>query len=127
MNTKTRKATLVIERTDTGFSGYFKEIDGIATVGDSIAEIKEICLEALEMKIGSLEGVEIDFAVDLEQFFDYYKVINKTAFADYIGMNKSLFRQYVSGLTNLSDSKLLDISKGLHKLADDFSDIVLVK
>ena len=119
--------TAVIEKTNTGFSGYVKEVDGIISVSDSLSEMKENLLEALQLTNETISEQDINYVVDLEQFFSYYNVINKSAFADYIGMNRSLFRQYISGLTNLSDNKLLDISKGLHRLAKDFSDIVLVK
>ena len=119
------KLTAVIEKTGTGFSGYIKELNGIATTGDTISEIKENFILALELK--EIENYKIEYVVDLEQFFSYFKVINKSAFADYIGMNKSLFRQYTGSLTKLSDDKLLDITKGLHNLAKDFSNIVLVR
>tara|TARA_R110002096_G_scaffold435712_1_gene662225 strand:- start:260 stop:628 length:369 start_codon:yes stop_codon:yes gene_type:complete len=119
------KLTAVIEKTGTGFSGYIKELNGIATVGETISEIKENFILALELK--EIENYKIEYVVDLEQFFSYFKVINKSAFADYIGMNKSLFRQYTGSLTKLSDDKLLDITKGLHNLAKDFSNIVLVR
>ena len=121
------KLTAVIEKTGTGFSGYVKEVDGIATVGDSITEIKENFIDALELIFDDLESYKIEYVVDLEQFFDHYDVLNKSAFANYIGMNPSLFRQYIRSLTKLSDEKLLDITKGLHKLANDFSDIALVR
>lgn len=123
----TKEFTAVIEKTGTGFSGYIKEVDGIASASDSLSEIKSDLLEALQMTNEKIQDEQINYVIDLEQFFEYYNVINKTAFADYIGMNRSLFRQYTGGLTNLSDNKLLDITKGLHRLAKDFSDIVLVK
>ncbi|WP_299767569.1 type II toxin-antitoxin system HicB family antitoxin [uncultured Dokdonia sp.] len=122
-----KSLTAVIEKTGTGFSGYIKEISGIVSVADSLTEIKENLSDALELKLESIEDIKLEYVIDLEQFFEYYNVLNKSAFADYIGMNRSLFRQYISGLTNLSDKKLLDISKGLHRLAEDFSDVVLVK
>jgi len=128
--------TAIIEKTNTGFSGYIKEIDGIVTAGDSINEMKDNFKEVLADYFGYLseKGIEtphidemkINFAVDMEQFFEHYNVINKSAFADYIGINRSLFRQYTKGITNLSDKKMLQITNGLHKLADDISDIVLV-
>lgn len=119
--------TAIIEKTNTGFSGYIKEMDGVASVGDNLSEIKENLIEAVQLKTGKEQVDDMEYVLDLEQFFEHYNVINKSAFADYIGMNRSLFRQYISGLTNLSDKKLFDISKGLHRLAKDFSDVVLVK
>lgn len=42
------KLTAVIEKTNTGYSGYIKEIDGIVTVGDTIDEMKENILDVLK-------------------------------------------------------------------------------
>ncbi len=119
--------TAVIEKTSTGFSGYIREVDGVISVGHSLTEMKENLLDALELNFEKVEASDVEYTIDLEQFFEYYNVINKSAFADYIGMNRSLFRQYIAGLTNLSDKKLLDITNGLHRLAKDFSDVVLIK
>jgi len=128
--------TAVIEKTNTGFSGYIKEVDGIVSAGDSINEMKTNLKEALGyyleylkekgLEAPTLNDVQINYTIDLEQFFEHYDVINKTAFARYIGQNPSLFRQYIKGLTPVSHKKALHISKGLHRLASDISDIVLV-
>lgn len=131
-----KSLTAVIEKTNTGFSGYIKEVNGIVAAESSITELKDGLQEALqhhveyleEMKRDSshLKNVTLNYTVDLEQFFNHYNVINKSAFADYIGLNKSLFRQYVKGLAPLSSDKMLQITNGLHKLAADIEDIVLV-
>ncbi|QSB26128.1 type II toxin-antitoxin system HicB family antitoxin [Flavobacterium sp. CLA17] len=136
MNSKNNVISVVIEKTSTGFSAYAKEIDGLATVGSSITEIKENFNEVLQYHVEYLQeqgenvtitGFDISYQIDLEQVFDYFSVINKSAFAEhYAEMNQSLFRQYTKGLTNLSSDKMLQISKGLHKLADELSDLTLV-
>lgn len=128
--------TAIIEKTNNGFSGYFKELDGVISAEDTIHELKESLQEALEYRLAYLEEIgktnvklkdaNIDYKVDLEQFFEHYNVINKSAFARYIGINPSLFRQYIRGLASLSDDKMLQITNGLHKLASDIEDIVLV-
>lgn len=125
--------TVVIEKTDTGFSAYAKDFSGMATVGENLSELKENINEVFEMQVEylqekdpsiKLEDYEICFTVDLEQFFDYFSVINKTAFAEhYAKVNPSLFRQYTKGLTPLSSDKLKQISRGLHKLADEINDL----
>ena len=70
------------------------------------------------------ENFTINYVVDLEQIFEYFNVINKSAFAEhYAGMNQSLFRQYTKGLASLSGDKMAQISKGLQKLADEISDL----
>jgi predicted RNase H-like HicB family nuclease len=131
-----RTTTIIIEKTSTGFSGYVKEIDGLATVGSSISELKENINEVLQYHVEylqeqgesvTIEDFEMSYEIDLEQVFDYFNVINKSAFAEhYADMNQSLFRQYTKGLAPLSGDKMQQISKGLHKLADELSDLTLV-
>ena len=125
--------TVIVEKTKTGFSAYAKEIDGLITVGDSIAEIKENFNQVVKYHIEYLvengekvtsENFSINYVLDLEQFFDYFNVINKSAFAEhYAGINQSLFRQYTKKLAPLSDGKMQQISSGLHKLADELADL----
>lgn len=136
MKTFSHRLTVIIEKTSTGFSAYTKEIDGLATVGSSISELKQNFNEVLQYHVEYLQeqgenvtigDFEISYEVDLEQIFDYFNVINKSAFAEhYAKMNQSLFRQYTKGLTPLSGDKMHQISKGLHKLADELSDLTLV-
>ncbi|THD67634.1 hypothetical protein E7Z59_08220 [Robertkochia marina] len=129
--------TAIVEKTGTGFSAYIKEMDGVIAVGDSLAELKNSLNESLFHHLDYLnetEGSElstddytIDYHIDLQQFFDYFKVINKSAFAEsYLHINKSLFRQYTKGITSLSDKKLKKISTGLHQLAHELDDISLI-
>jgi predicted RNase H-like HicB family nuclease len=129
----TKNLTVIVEKTATGFSAYAKEIDGLATVGSSLSELKENINEVLQYHIEylneqgealTIENFTINYTVDLEQIFEYFNVINKSAFAEhYAGMNQSLFRQYTKGLAPLSGEKMAQISKGLHKLADEISDL----
>ena len=134
---KKKLITVVIEKTNTGFSAYANDFSGIATVGQTFSELKENVNEVLEMQIEylqendssiKLENFEINYVVDLEQFFEYFSVINKTAFAErYAKVNPSLFRQYTKGLAPLSSDKLRQISTGLHKLADEINDLTFVE
>lgn len=136
MNGKKTEISVVVEKTNTGFSAYAKEIDGLTTVGNSISEIKENFNEVLQYHVEYLqeqgEKVTINdfdmvYQIDLEQVFEYFSVINKSAFAEkYTNLNQSLFRQYTKGLATLSSDKMLEITRGLHKLADELSDLTIV-
>ncbi|WP_202703620.1 hypothetical protein [Flavobacterium sp. UGB4466] len=78
-------------------------------------------------EIVTIGDFSISYEIDLEQVFDYFNVINKSAFAEhYAEINQSLFRQYTKGLAPLSSEKMELISKGLHRLADELSDLTLV-
>jgi len=136
MGGKKTAISVVIEKTSTGFSAYALEVDGLATVGNNISEIKQNFNEVLQYHVEYLQekgekvkltDFEISYQIDLEQVFEYFTVINKTAFAEnYAEINQSLFRQYTKGLASLSSDKMQQISRGLHKLADELSDLTLV-
>lgn len=48
--------TVVIETTETGFSAFCKEIDGIIAVGDSIAAVKDDFNESFRIWLNYTEG-----------------------------------------------------------------------
>ncbi|MEN5132361.1 hypothetical protein [Elizabethkingia anophelis] len=122
---------IILEKTNTGYSAYAPEEIGIVTAGNSFEEIKENFIEVIEMKAEYLDETneheeaerlrksKLEFYLDVEQFFEHFNMINKTAFAHYIGMNESQLRKISKGIVALSDKKALQIQKGLHNLAND--------
>ena len=92
---------------------------------NSISEIKEsIAADEGAMPEELTENLEFNF--DIGSLFEYYKVINVTAFAKSIGLNGSLMRQYKRGDTYISDSQLSKIEAGIHKLGQELSSLRLV-
>ena len=130
MTTQITSFSVIVEITHSGFSAYVKEVPGVVTVGQSWEEIKQNMREALALHFdvsqNPMEFGELSFFVDLKQFFDHFKVLNKSAFASYIGINQSQFRQYSNGLAPLSDKKLKEISDGLQRLSNELRDIQFV-
>ena len=63
------------------------------------------------------------FFLDIEQFFEHFNMINKSAFAQYIGINESQLRQISKGLISLTSKKALQIQNGLHNLAKDLKTV----
>jgi len=55
MNTEQRIISVIIEKTATGFSAYAKEIDGLATFGNNISEIKANFNEVLKYHVEYLQ------------------------------------------------------------------------
>lgn len=58
--------------------------------------------------------------------FEYYSMLNVSAFARYLGINETLMRQYKKGNTYISDLQLQKIEDGLHRLGADFLGLRLV-
>jgi len=125
------KLKVILEKSNTGYSAYEKEIAGIYTTGKNIQEVKENIQEVIEVQVEYLEeqgkiedaqklkDAELEFYLDVKQFFQEYKFINKSAFAEAIGEKPGYIRKITSGLVKLSDDKSLKIQEGLHKLGKE--------
>jgi predicted RNase H-like HicB family nuclease len=48
--------TVIIEKTETGYSAYVPDLPGCITVGDSVDQIKKHVKEAIELYIEELEA-----------------------------------------------------------------------
>ena len=66
------------------------------------------------------------FSFDLSSLFEYYSMLNVSAFARYLGINETLMRQYKKGNTYISDVQLQKIEDGLHRLGAEFLGLKLV-
>ncbi len=130
-----KQLKVILEKTNTGYSAYAPEAKGIFTTGKTFDEIKENLSEVLESQIEYLketnnreeleriEGANLVFFLDIEQFFEHFNMINKSAFAQYIGINESQLRQISKGLISLTSKKALQIQNGLHNLAKDLKTV----
>ena len=58
--------------------------------------------------------------------FEYYSVLNVSAFARYVGINDTLMRQYKKGDTYISENQLKRIENGIHALGQEFTRLKLV-
>ena len=63
---------------------------------------------------------EFCFVMDVGAFLNYYP-INVTSFANYIGMNASLLRQYATGIKVPKAKSLEKIRAGIEQLSNDIA------
>jgi predicted RNase H-like HicB family nuclease len=129
------KLKIVLEKSSTGCSAYAPEEEGIYTVGETYEEVKENIVEVIEFRAEYLEemgnsaeaerlrNADIEYFLDIQQFFEQYSMLNKSEFANFIGMNPSMMRKISKGLVSLSDAKARQIEEGLHRLADEFGKV----
>ncbi len=92
---------------------------------NSIQEMTETCKEDGEAVPAAL-CEELEFYFDVSSLFEYYSVINVSAFAKLVGINDSLLRQYKRGGTYISDAQLSRIEAGIHQLGQEFTRLSLV-
>ncbi len=124
-----QKYQFVVEKTETGYSAYCKE-EPIFTTGSTIAELNSNILEAVnlhfeeEQMLITMENIKVE--LDLEQLFEYFKVINAKHLAKKIGMNESLLNQYVKGKKKPSQKQLNRVLEGIQQIGNELRDINLV-
>lgn len=103
--------------------------------GDSVKEAKEDFFNSMEeMKETYTDGEpmpsclaeEVEFRFDLSSLFEYYSMLNVSAFARYLGINDSLMRQYRKGDTPISDKQLEKIEAGIHRLGKEMAALRLL-
>ena len=129
MKTLRRKITMIVEKTDTGFSAYSKQYP-IFTTAVNITELMNNALEAVNLYFEE-DGMQVTpqnirFEIDFKQFFQYYRIINAKYLAEKIGMNPTLLSQYVQGHKKPSEAQTEKILYGIHQIGQELSEINLI-
>jgi hypothetical protein len=119
---------MIITKEDIGYSASIT-IDGdfIGTQGDNFEELKANILEAVNLASedkGMVYSIdEIRFTLDMQSFFEFYKVINAKALSERIGMNQSLLAQYITGKKKPSPKQVERILKGVPQIGRELAEI----
>lgn len=125
---KKQQITMTVIKEDNGYSATATHGDRhIFTEGDSFDELKANILDAVNLAFEDLNFIysidEIKLSLDLQSFFDFYKVINAKALSARIGMNQSLLAQYISGRKKPSTIQRKRILKGVQQIGRELSEI----
>jgi len=65
----------------------------------------------------------MEFEIDIPQFFQYSRVINSIFLARRIGMNESLLSQYVHGIKKPSAAQANRILAGIREIGQELSSL----
>lgn len=121
-----KKITIIVEKTETGYSAYAKDYP-VYTTGNNLDELKNNILEALNLYFDETKSQitvdDLKIVLDLPQFFEFYKVINAKALSERIGMNQSLLAQYIKGNKIPSTAQAQRILKGVQQIGRELSEI----
>jgi transcriptional regulator with XRE-family HTH domain len=124
-----KKITMIVEKTDTGFSAFSEEFP-IYTTGRTVGELMNNSLEAASLNFEEenilITKDNLKFEIDFKQFFQYYKVLNAKFLADKIGMNPTLLSQYVQGHKKPSVAQREKILNGIQQIGQELSEINLI-
>jgi hypothetical protein len=123
------KITIIVEKTKTGYSAYAERYP-VYTVGKSLEELKSNILQAVnllfEKSAKSVTEADLKITLDLQQFFEFYKVINAKALSERIGMNQSLLAQYIKGIKKPSPTQINRILKGVQQVGKELAGIQFI-
>lgn len=124
-----------IEKQEDGsYIAYSNNVPGIVAIGtgDTVSEAKDDFMNTLDELAEDMTEEEKSekitapvFHFDLSSLFEYYKVINVSAFARMFGMNDTLLRQYKKGNTYVSDAQVARIEDNIHKLGAELASLKL--
>lgn len=133
------KFKVSIEKQEDGsYIAYNTNVDGYTLIGtgDTVAEARKDFANSMnevaeveKERLGSVPAVftnDPEYKFDLASLFEYYSMINVSAFARFLGINDALMRQYKRGDTYISDAQLHKIQEGIHRLGNEFSRLQLV-
>ena len=123
-----KKVKMIVEKTNTGFSAYAADDNiPLGTTGTTISDLQYNMLEALNVYFEDhgyvLDKENIIIEIDLQQFFQYYKVLNARHLAEKIGMNPTLLSQYVSGKKKPSQVQSQRILVGIRNIGKELSEL----
>lgn len=100
------------------------------TTGKTFSELSDNMVEALNLYFEDdgqqVNSKNVQFEIDLKQFFQYYRVINAKFLAERIGMNATLLSQYVQGRKKPSIAQTEKILSGINEIGRELSELSLV-
>jgi predicted RNase H-like HicB family nuclease len=130
------KLLVLIEKTGTGYSAFIPGLTGIASVGDTLNEIRENIREALGLYVETsqeygdpvpeiLKGdYSLVFKFDFQSFLQWMSsVMSQRGLAEIASMNESLISQYASGIKKPGPKQLHRLQTAIHRFADDLHSI----
>jgi hypothetical protein len=125
---KKPQLTITVIKEDTGYSATTNHGDRyIFTEGETLDELKINMVDAVNLAFEDLQFIytidEIKLILDIQSFFDFYKVINVKALSSRIGMNQSLLAQYISGIKKPSSIQRKRILTGVQQIGRELSEI----
>ncbi len=128
---KKPKIVMTVVKENTGYSATTKMKDiFIGTQGEDMDELKTNIVEAVNLAVEDMninyEIDEINLKLDVQSFFDFYKVINAKALGDRIKMDKKLLAQYISGEKKPTVSQTKRIFKGVQQMGKELASIQYV-
>lgn len=138
-----KRMKFIVEITNTGYSAYAED-HPVFTTGSDMLELTDNAFEAASLyyeeddidherehrqlvRERGLKKEDLQFEIDFQQFFQFYRVLNARFLAERIGMNPTLLSQYVQGRKKPSPKQSKRILSGIHQIGRELSEISLIQ
>ena len=134
---KTKHVPVIVEKSDEGFSAYVESLPGCVAFNKTIDGLKADIEEVVEFHLEGMrednekipdlfnEEYQLEIHIDVAQFFEHFEgLINASAFAKRIKVNRSLFAQYLTGDKNPSEKRSMDILREVKKIGNEFAAVI---
>ena len=127
---------IVIEKSADHYSAYAENVKGVYAGGDTVEEVKQKILDAIELlkrynKEDDIPEIirgdyELVYKFDVESFLTYYKgIINPVTLHRLTGINPKQLQHYASGRSKPRKAQREKIEQGLHQLGKELMAIEL--
>jgi predicted RNase H-like HicB family nuclease len=128
--------TIIVERSEDFFGAYAENVEGIYGGGNTIEEVKQSILEAIELlkEYNKDENVpsilkgeyELVYKYDTESFLKYYKgILTNSAISRLSGINPTLIQHYASGLKKPRKAQREKLENALHAFGKELIEVRL--
>lgn len=123
------KRKVTVERGKDGYAAAFTERGcTIVGAGDSLLEIERSLQDGIDSMASMSKGEErefwksldIELNLDVPSIFALFETLNVKAFAERIGMNRSLLQQYVSGKKQPGEKQSIKILRGINDIGREY-------
>lgn len=123
---------VIIEQTENNYAAYIEGIDGIATTGRTVDEIKSNMAEAIEFYVDTCKEMGLEVPEQLKGDYNlvfkmdtrcvlafYYGIFSKAGLSRLTGINQKQLWHYASGLSSPRPAQKVKIENALHRLGEE--------
>lgn len=130
MKKSRKKFTAIVDASSKGFGAYINYgQDLITTVGDTLTQVANNMVEALNLYLEEhgeyIDAKNINFKINLKEFFKQYNYLNAKNLARRIKMNPTLLSQYINGIKRPSSKQTKKIINGITEIGRELAAIRL--
>ena len=130
--------TAIIESAENNYAAYIEGLDGIVATGETVTDIKESLLQAVneyvllceetgcEVPLDLRGNYRIEFKMDVKSLLNVFsKVFTKSGLERLTGINQKQLWHYASGMSVPRRAQVTKIENAIHRLADELHAIQL--